>query len=806
MALLLTPIAGFWFLDVIFPLSMPENEKNFATAVVAEDGTPLRSFPDEKGVWRYPVNICDVSPLYLQALISYEDRYFRYHPGVNVYALFRALGQYIRNGKPLSGGSTLTMQVARILHPHTKTVAGKLRQMFRALQLEVRYSKEEILTLYLNYAPFGGPVEGVQAAAFAYLGKPARELSHAEAALLAVLPQSPTRLRPDRQPERAVRARNKVLNRMAAFGVWDRETVSEAKIERVASRFNPRPMLAPLLAEQLKSDRNDFQRRGMSATCPCETSSAGACRSSEGACRRHAPTDSVIRTTIAPFMQQTVSDIVRGFIQGTPDRTSAAALIVENETLAVRAYIGSADFSDNSRLGHVDMIRALRSPGSVLKPFLYAFALEEGLIHSESLLVDAPFSFHDYRPVNFSESFSGPVSASEALQRSLNIPAVDLLDRLGPVFFDTRLRQGGLNLVYPPHQSPNLTMILGGVGASLEHIVAAYTALGREGLSGKLRYVVNAPREERRMMSSGAAYIIRQILQEHPRPDLPGSRISPDRSRQVAWKTGTSYGFRDAWSLGVTDRYTVGVWVGRPDGTPSPGQYGRATAAPLLFAIIDSLPRRYGQSAPVPDTVSRAEICWPLGIRPLSKDDPLCHQTRQAWILNDVIPPTLPDRMLRHRTGNPLKVMINPATGLRVEADCPVPNPIEKIIALWPSAAGPWLNPRIRAASRIPPSDPICRKPVSSAADMIRIVGIEPDTILRPAGAEKELPAVTLQAQGGQGRLFWLLNGTLIRQAGIGESRSYRFTRPGRYQLTVMDQSGNYDSVEFLVSGGDFHS
>ncbi len=780
-ALLLMPIALFWFLDMLFPLSMPENERNFATAVVAEDGTPLRTFPDEKGVWRYPVRPSDVSPLYLQALISYEDRYFYYHPGINVYALFRALGQYILNGRPLSGGSTLTMQVARILHPHPRTVPGKLRQMFRALQLEVNYSKEEILTLYLNYAPFGGPVEGVQAAAFAYLGKPALELSHAEAALLAVLPQSPTRLRPDRHPERATRARNKVLRRMAAFGVWDRETVAEAKIERVAPRFNPRPMLAPLLALRLKSDSD-------------------ASRS-----RQDWEQERVIRTNIAPFMQQTVSDIVRGFIQGTPDRTSAAALVVENETLAVKAYVGSADFFDNSRFGHVDMIRAFRSPGSVLKPFLYAFALEEGLIHSESLLVDAPFSFRDYRPANFSESFSGPVSAGEALQRSLNVPAVDLLDRLGPGFFDTRLRQGGLNLLYPPHQPPNLTMILGGVGASLEHIVAAYTALGREGLSGKLRYVVHAPAEERLMMSPGAAYIIRQILQEHLRPDLPGGQTVSDRSRQVAWKTGTSYGFRDAWSVGVTDRYTVGVWVGRPDGTPSPGQYGRATAAPLLFAVIDSLPRRYGPPPRIPDTVSRAEICWPLGIRPSGKDDPLCHQTRQAWILNDVIPRTLPDRRLRHRTGNPVTVLINPATGLRVEAGCPVPNPTEKIIALWPAAAGPWLNPRIRAASRIPRSDPICGKVVSSAADTLHIVGIEPDTILRPPGSEPRLPAVTLQAQGGQGQLFWLLNGILIRQADIGESRSYRFSRPGRCQLTVMDQAGNYDSVEFLVSGGDFH-
>jgi penicillin-binding protein 1C len=777
MAILVIPFLAFLILDALFPLSMPKDEEKFAVAVLAEDGTPLRSFPDEKGVWRYPVQISEISPRYLEALINYEDRFFWHHPGFNLFALFRAFFQYIRSGNPESGGSTLTMQVARLLHPHSKTIPGKIHQIFRAIQLEFRYSKAEILTLYLNYAPFGGPIEGVQAASFSYLGKSAKELSHAEAALLAVLPQAPSRLRPDRHAARAVRARNKVLDRMARFKIWNQEIVEEAKIERVAPRFNPRPMMAPLLARRLF-----FQIR---ETAPNSAS----------------PRNSAIRTTINLFMQQTVSDLIRDFIQSTPERTSAAALVVENETLNAKAYVGSADFLDDSRFGHVDMIQAYRSPGSTLKSFLYGFALEEGLIHSESLLVDAPFSFSDYRPENFSESFSGPVSAGEALQRSLNIPAVDILDRLGPKFFDARLRQGGFHLRFPPHQEPNLTMILGGAGASLEDLAGAYAAFGREGLSGKVRYTMDTPLNERRMLTPGAAYIIRQILQEHRRPDLPGGQVALDRSRQVAWKTGTSYGFRDAWCIGVTDRYTIGVWVGRPDGTPSPGQYGRATAAPLLFSIVDSLPRQYGSPPNIPESVGRAEICWPLGIRPSGKEDPLCHQRRQAWILNDVIPPTFPDRSDRHPISNPLTILINPATGLRVDADCPVPNPIEKTIARWPKAAEPWLNTHLRAASRPPRMDPVCGKPVSAAVGNIRILGIEPDTVLRPPGAQTDLPTITLQAQGGSGRLYWLLNGELIYQTGVDEIRLYQFKQPGRYQLTVMDLAGNYDALEILVLG-----
>ena len=760
----------FVALDHLFPLPLQGDTGRFAVAVVAEDGTPLRGFPDDKGVWRYPVRLEDVSPLYVEALVNYEDRWFWYHPGVNPWALARALVLWQRHGHPVSGGSTLTMQTARIIDPHTRTVRGKLKQIFQAFQLEWHLSKKEIIELYLNYAPFGGVIEGVQAAGYAYLGKPVRELSHAEACLLAVLPQAPSRLRPDRHPDRARAARDKVLRRLVRFGVWDKDIVKRAGIENVAPRFNPRPMCAPLLARRV---------------------------------RRYGGPDRPVRTTVDVAMQEAAADMVWRFVAPLPEQTSAAVMIVENRTMAVRAYVGSADFLDDSRYGHVDMIWAERSPGSTLKPFLYAMAMEEGLIHSESLLVDAPFTFAGYRPGNFTQGFSGPVSAAEALRRSLNIPAVDLLDRLGPRYFDARLRQGGLHLRYPAHGGPNLSMILGGAGVSLEALVSAYTALARDGLSGKPRFLTDEPVKERRLLEAGSAFIVRRILQDHQRSDLPAGAIELSRSRQVAWKTGTSYGHRDAWAIGVTDDYTVGVWVGRPDGTPSPGQHGRGTAAPLLFLVIDSLPRGNDRPPPVPDTVRRIEICWPLGIEPAGPDDALCHQRRRAWVLNGVVPPTLPDRTDKHWLPNPMTVFVNPDTGLRVEPGCAGMKTVKRTIARWPRMTGPWLNPYLRGVSAIPPLDPGCGRAVSTAPANIEILNLEPGTVVRPQGADTRMPTIALQAMGGREALFWLLNGRVIARSGIGETRYHRFRRSGDYRLTVMDLAGNHDSVDLSVMKGN---
>ncbi|HNB66949.1 penicillin-binding protein 1C, partial [Accumulibacter sp.] len=463
--------------DQLFPPPLPGRAAAQAQVVLARDGTPLRAFPDRTHVWRHPVRLEEVSPRYLEALIAFEDRSFWWHPGVNPWALARAGGQWLRHGRIVSGGSTLTMQVARLLEPTPRTLVGKLRQIARALQLELRCSKREILEIYLTYAPMGGVLEGVEAASRAYLGKPAQRLSASEAALLTVLPQAPSLLRPDRYPERARQARDKVLARMLER--WGAATITEARQEPVIAQTVREPLLAPLFAERL---------------------------------RRRNPGLARIETTLDASVQQSVEQLLAARLTVVPPRVSLAALVVDNATLEVRAYAGSADFSDDERFAHVDMVQAPRSPGSALKPFLYGFALDEGLIHSQSLLADVPQSFAGYQPGNFQASFSGPVSVSEALQRSLNVPAVEVLERLGANRFVALLRRGGLKLDLPRGATPNLGVILGGAAVSLEDLVGAYTAFARGGISGRPRYQVTAAHEESRMLSEGAAFIVRDVL------------------------------------------------------------------------------------------------------------------------------------------------------------------------------------------------------------------------------------------------------------------------------------------------------
>jgi penicillin-binding protein 1C len=460
----------------------------------------LRAFADDNGIWRYPVAPKQVSPLYLQALLNYEDRWFWTHPGVNPFALARAVGQLIWYQRPVSGGSTLTMQVARIIDPHSRSLFGKGKQLFRALQLEAHLSKSEILTLYLNYAPFGGSIQGVQAASFAYLGKPADRLSHAEAALLAVLPQSPSRLRPDREPRAAQVYRDKVLDRMRTLRVWSQSRQSGSSIRAC------RALAPPLKAALLPNACAKLIR-------PAQHS-----------------------TTIDPGLQSAVEARVSTYLAHLPERTSAALLLVDNANSEALAYVGSGTFGDEARLGHVDMVRALRSPGSTLKPFLYGLALDDGLIDSESLLVDAPQSFGGYRPANFNDAFNGPIGAAQALRLSLNVPAVDLLDRIGPARFMARLANGGVDLQLPRGAAPNLSIILGGAGARLEDLVGAYTAFNRRGVATRVRLTPDSAPIERRLLSDGAAWIVRAFSKRTLVPATPAThsiqvenRASPGR-------------------------------------------------------------------------------------------------------------------------------------------------------------------------------------------------------------------------------------------------------------------------------------
>ena len=766
---LIFALVGVLAADLLFPPPLPSslsaNGGALAQVVLARDGTPLRAFPDRANLWRHPVRLEEVSPRYVEAVLAYEDTWFRWHPGVNPVALLRAAGQWVWHGRIVSGGSTLTMQVARMLEPAAypkRTLGAKLRQIARAVQLEVRLSKREILELYLTYAPMGGVLEGVEAASRGYLGKSSLSLSHGEAALLAVLPQAPSRLRPDRYPERARTARDKVLERLV--GRWGEAAVRDARQEPVIAQTLREPLFAPLFADRVRKLHPRLAR---------------------------------IETTLDTATQYSVEQLIAARLGALPPRVSLAALVVDNATLEVRAYAGSADFADSERFAHVDMVQGKRSPGSTLKPFLYALALDEGLIHSESLLADVPQSFSGYQPGNFQANFSGPVGVTEALQKSLNVPAVEVLERLGPQRFVAQLRRGGLKLELPRGSSPNLSVILGGAAVNLEGLVGAYTAFARGGVSGRPRYTPDAPVHEARLMSAGAAFIVRDIL-ETGGPLTRHVEGTVGARRGIAWKTGTSFGFRDAWAVGVSDRHTVGVWVGRPDGTPNPGFFGANIAAPLLVDVFSAIETPAAAQRTPPAEVTQARVCWPLGTRADGLPPALCHQERTAWLLDGAAPPTFADRL---RDGSARYVDArDAASGLRVRAAC-APGTLLKVeVARWPAVLEPWLDTATRGKAVPPPWAPGCGG-AQAAEGGLRIVGITPgETLIRAGGAQgAPPPTVRLEARGGQEELLWLVNGLLVGRSAPGKALRHAFDEPGAYAITVMDHAGRYDRVEISV-------
>lgn len=794
-------------LTLAFPL--PNPSQNFARIVVDEHGEPLRVFADHQGVWRYQVSIDEVSPAYLSALLNYEDRWFYRHRGVNPFALLRAAGQWLANGRLISGGSTITMQVARIISPHPRTVAGKALQMFRAVQLELSYSKQDILTLYLNSAPFGGTVEGVQAASYMYFGKSANQLSDAEAALLAVLPQSPTRLRPDRHPKRAQQARDKVLTRLQTFGVWSESRVSEAMMESVIAQRISAPKVAPLLA-----------RRAIQTY----------------------PQAPVIRTTLNKNLQKSIEQIVEDYTVSLSDKTSAAVLVLDNRTAEIKAYVGSAKFDDLHRFGHVDMVTANRSPGSTLKPFLYGLAIDEGLIHEQSLLLDVPSNFSGYRPENFHQGYSGPVSARQALQRSLNVPAVQVLQELGAQTFYAHLASAGLPLQLPKNAKPNLSLILGGGGASLEHLTAAFSALGRGGMVSQPIFVksgeavgeaVSAENTTeplglhsvgRPLLTPQSAWIVGEMLRGVALNSVHRKTVIASRSPRIAFKTGTSYGYRDAWVLASSQRYTFGVWVGRPDGTPSAENVGRQTAVPLLQRVLALFGEADLAPPKRPHGVTQGKVCWPLGgLQSLQKAEE-CHRPKRAWLAGGTAPATLREPLMAEWAGYRIPVKTD-SDGYRVLPGCERMGELvashlqHKNIAVWPQAVEPWLPQKWRRQTLLPPLASRCDSLEAGATNNLVLEGIREGAQYYPLAGTHPHSSHSLKLQvslrgAASGSVEWFLDGRWLtstersaeavapfHQVTIGEPSSGSLSQ-GQHSLSVMDAAGRFLEVTFYVGEG----
>jgi penicillin-binding protein 1C len=572
-------------LDRLYPLDLARLQSH-SVMVLASDGSILRGFTAAGGAWRFPATIAEVDPKYLKFLIAYEDRRFYRHPGVDPFAVARAVGQAIAAGHVVSGASTLTMQTARLLEPRPRVIGSKLIEMARAFQLEAHEGKAQILDTYLTLAPYGGNLEGVRAASLAYFGREPSHLTEAEAALLVVLPQSPETLRPDRFPAAAEAARDKVLARLLADRVIDASVYRAALAEPVPTKRLPALNDAAHLALRLRLDH---------------------------------PGELSVKTNIDADLQSRLEAQTARAQTALEPGAGIAALVVDNAARRVIAYLGSADFFDDRRFGQNDMVTAIRSPGSTLKPFVYGMAFEDLIIHPETMVNDVPMRFGDYAPSNFDHLFRGQVTAREALELSLNLPAVALLDRVGPVRFAQRLDDCGAALVLPGKDArPGLPIVLGGVGISLERLVTLYSALAEGGIARPLLYRADETKGEGHvLMSPLAAWYVTRILDETPPPDRWLAADNRRNASVVAYKTGTSYGYRDAWAVGYNARYTVGVWVGRPDGAFSAERMGREAAAPILFQIFDQLP--HGESAasetPPPGAILGSTNDLPVNLR-----------------------------------------------------------------------------------------------------------------------------------------------------------------------------------------------
>ncbi|WP_409411176.1 penicillin-binding protein 1C [Bradyrhizobium sp. AUGA SZCCT0169] len=539
-----------------------EQARKVSTSIIDRNGKLLRAYAMADGRWRLPVDAkTGVDPGYLKLLLAYEDRRFHSHRGVDPLALGRAALQLVTRGHIVSGGSTITMQLARLMEPRReRSVYAKLRQMVRAIQIERQLNKDQILDLYLALAPFGGNLEGVRAASIAYFGKEPKRLSLAEAALLVALPQSPETRRLDRHPEVARAARDRVLERMVNEQRVTEDDAVQAKAVTVPRLRKPMPILAPHSADQSMATVRDTP---------------------------------VIKLTLDAGLQKTLEALARDRAIAQGPNISVAMIAVDNESGDVLARVGSSDYFDERRAGQVDMTRAVRSPGSTLKPFIYGLAFEDGFVHPESLIDDRPIRFGSYAPENFDMTFQGTVPVRKALQLSLNVPAIALLDRVGSSRLSSRLKQAGGNLVLPKDEAPGLAMGLGGVGVTLQDLAQLYAGLARLGTTKPLREIMFAKdeRDPMRLMDQAAAWQVGNVLIGTPPPEN-------GVHNRIAFKTGTSYGYRDAWSVGFDGRITIGVWVGRPDGAPVAGLAGRTAAAPILFdafartgKIVAALPK-----------------------------------------------------------------------------------------------------------------------------------------------------------------------------------------------------------------------
>lgn len=754
--------AAALLLDRLFPPPLASLERSPAVVVTDRQGRPLRAFlpPDER--WRFPVGLEEVPAELVEMLVASEDRRFFLHPGVDPLAVVRAAWSNLRAGRVVSGASTISMQLARMAEPRQRTVGAKLAEALRALQLERRLSKRRLLELYLNLAPYGGNREGVGAASTFYFGKVPAQLSVGEMALLVALPRAPGRYDPTRDPAAARQARDRVLEQLAERGVLTAAEVEDARRQPLPTRRRSVPFAAPHFA------------RWAAAQLPGETR---------------------LLTTLDRRIQGAAEGAVARRLPELEARglTNAAVVVLELERRELVAMVGSADFFDAAAGGQINGALARRSPGSTLKPFLYALAYDRGLIVPDSYLLDVPTDFAGYVAENYDGRYRGRVTAGDALVASLNAPAVRLLSRVGlPDFLDL-LRRGGLTTLEEPPSHYGLPLVLGAGEVTLLELTNLYASLAAGGrhLPWRLRPGGGEAAPEA-LFSPGAAAMVARALVELERPDLPTSWDLARGVPPVAWKTGTSFGHRDAWAVGFSGHWAVGVWVGNFDGRPVEGISGAEDAGPLLFDVFralgdDSGPVLLRQQPPPPGL----EVCTDSRQLP----GPYCpHRVRVAYLPGA----TRLGACSRHR-----RVFVDRETGELLAGPCLRSRPFTaRVLSVEPPELVAFWRAQGRAVEPLPALSPACGGP--PAADPPRIVspdGATPYRLRRHAPARDQRIPLIARAGSYTRRLYWYDDGVLVASGPPGE-RLFLTPRPGDHRLVVVDDTGRSDSVRYRVEQG----
>lgn len=741
----------FIALDLISPFKV---QPNYSTLITDSEGKILHAFLNNQDKWRMKTELSEITPTLEKAIIYKEDRWFRWHFGVNPFAVIRAGVRNIFTGRRTSGASTITMQVVRLLNPKNRTYFNKIIEILRAFQLEVHYSKDEILQLYLNLVPYGSNIEGIKSASILYFQKSPDVLSLAEVMALAIIPNRPSSLRLGINNDFILKERNRWLNEFKESQVFHNQDIDDALSEPMNVQRHEAPKLAPHLSLRLKQEN---------------------------------PTEANIHSSLIRNKQLTIEKIVQNYVSRlyAMNIHNAAVMVINNQTHQVEAYMGSADFNNPVDGGQVDGVQAIRSPGSTLKPLLYATAFDQGIITPKTTINDVPTNFGGFEPDNFDKLFHGKVTVEFALANSLNIPAVKLLKEITTPILVDKLKKADFQAVKKDASKLGLSLVLGGCGVTLEELTNLFSSFANEGKFQKAKYIVSRSQlttVSAEITSKESTYLINQILTQITRPDLPNNYAYTYRMPKIAWKTGTSFGKKDAWSIGYNAKYTVGIWIGNFSGEGVPELSGANIATPLLFDIFNTID--YNSSSKwfkSPENIALRKVCAESGDVP------------NEFCINQITDYYIPSVSKMTQCTHAKYVYVSADEQISFCSHCmPDNGTIRKIFPNHAPELVSWFETKHILYEKLPQHDPKCERVFRENAPQIVYPEGGSEYILDKNDTQKLM--LNAQVRNDVKEIYWYINDKLL-QKSTPNIPIFFVPESGKIKISCSDDKGRNTDI-----------